>query len=133
MRDTEHFKKHLSLVTEINNEVISKVEIEDPFHHTKVFIYPTFWERVTLLFYRPRVIEVSVHVRSDGVSQGRWFQGADICEHCQRRRIDLSGAHPTKPGYEHSDERWCEACYYEYPVVKSVAHGLTNCEVESQS
>ena len=71
-------------------------------------------DRVTIC---PQTAEVRVHVRSNGVSQGRWFQGADICERCKRTRIDEPRHGPkADPGYHHGDERWCEGCYYEKPL-----------------
>jgi hypothetical protein len=112
MRDTEHFKKHLSVRTQIDNKTTGNVPVEDPFHHTTVVVGWNFWDWLKMLFSRKREVEIRVKVCADGVAIGRWFQGADICEHCKRTRIDGLGQHAYKPGYEHADERWCEACYY---------------------
>jgi hypothetical protein len=107
MRDTEHFKKHLSIVTwrQDNGGAVEKVDetpVEDPFHRTRVVLSWSLWDWLMFLFSR-REIEIVVHVRSNGVSQGRWFQGADICEKCKREKI--------VGGYKHGrDERWCLSC-----------------------
>lgn len=112
MRGTEHFKRHLSVITWRQDnggpvEKISEVQIEDPFHRTKVVIDWTFWGWLRMLFSR-RQVEIVVHVRSDGVSQGRWFQGADICEKCKRNRVD--GPTQPMPGCRESGEVWCDDC-----------------------
>lgn len=121
MRDTEHFKNHMQIVTEskvggVHQNDRRETPIEDPFHHTRFTIELGLWDWLKLLFSRRREIEVRVHVMADGCAIGRWFQGADICERCCRERIDLPGQHPTKPGYESCGQRICQACYYEYPV-----------------
>lgn len=123
MRDTTHFKKHLSVVTYLDDKQIGNVPCEDPFHTTNVHIVTSFWERLRNLFTRE--IVVRVHIRSDGVAWGRWFQGADICEKCKVTKLV---GHPTDPGYHHEDERWCEKCYYgiEEPSVASHAENSSN-------
>jgi hypothetical protein len=109
MRNTEHFKKHLSISTEIDGKRTSQVYVEDPFHTTTVTIGWSFLDWFKMIFQKKECV-VRVKVHSNGVSQGRWFRGADICEHCKSARIDLPGQHESKPGYEHGDERWCEDC-----------------------
>lgn len=116
MRTTEHFRKHLSIRTQIDHETVGDVPVEDPFHHTTVVVDFTLWEWLKMLFTRPRQVEVRVKVVADGVAIGRWFQGADICENCKRTRIDGPGQHGTEPGYHHGPERWCEECYYKLPI-----------------
>jgi hypothetical protein len=128
MRDTEHFKRHLWVVTDVDCKDVRTVAVEDPFHTTHVIVGWTFWGWLRMLFSRKREIDVRVKVRADEVALGRWFQGADICEHCKRQRIDGPGQHKTKPGYEHGDERCCETCYYEKPIPPSnqMAIGQSN-------
>jgi hypothetical protein len=116
MRDTEHFKKHLSIRVQVDGKTINDVPVEDPFHHSTIVHEIGWWDLLRALFRGGYRVEIRVKVVSDGVSQGRWFQGADICERCKRARIDGPGQHETKPGYEHGDERWCEACYYKDPI-----------------
>jgi hypothetical protein len=117
MRDTGHFKRHLSVVTWRQDnggkiEQIGDVPVEDPFHRTKVILLWSFWDFLKFLFSR-RTVEIVVHVRSDGVSQGRWFQGADIALHVKRNAVEnastarASGILPTPsisltvPGWSH--------------------------------
>lgn len=123
MRDTEHFKRHLSVETQIDGKRTGLVEIEDPFHTTTVNVGWSFWDWFKMIFQKKEMV-VRVKVRGDDVAIGRWFQGADICEHCQRARIDLPGVHRSKSGYEHGDERWCENCHNEEPV-QSIAQTLS--------
>jgi hypothetical protein len=115
MRDTEHMKRHLSIRTQIDNKTTSEIPVEDPFHHTTVIIEWSLWDWLKMLWQRK--VEVRVKVMSDGVSQGRWFQGADICENCKRRRIDGPKPDGCFHAYKQdgSDEQWCEACHYGYP------------------
>lgn len=129
MRDTEHFKNHMAVVTDIHAVSTGhtdhyRQEIEDPFIHNKTIIRWTLLEWLAMLFRWPREVEVRVSVQADGCAMGRWFQGADICERCCHRRIDLPGQHPTKPGYESCGQRICEACYYDYSPEESVAAGV---------
>lgn len=126
MRDTEHMKKHLFVVTKVDGNTINRLPVEDPFHTTKVTHIQewSFWDWLKLAFKRRWTVEVVVRVESDGVSQGRWFQGADICENCKRTRLDKPGQHPTKPGYESHDMRVCEDCYYERVIPLSDTSGL---------
>lgn len=117
MRGTDHFKKHMSVRVQVDGETTDNIPIEDPFHHTTVRVGISFWNWLKLLVKRPREIEVRVKIIHDGVALGRWFQGADICEKCKRARIDDARHGPhADPGYHHGDERWCEACYYDYPI-----------------
>jgi len=131
MFDTQlenRMKRHLSVVTWEDNKVLSEIPIDDPFHHTRINyeVRLTLWERIKLLFAGRITAEFRVHVRSDGVSQGRWFQRAIICDKCKRNRID-DPRHPPEHdhGYHHGDERWCEDCYYER-TIESKPTGLTN-------
>lgn len=123
MRDTEHFKNHLFILTEIDGVQTDYQAIEDPFHTTRVIVGWNFWDWFKMLFKTKREVHIRVKIGSDGVSQGRWFQGADICERCKRTRIDGPGEHESKPGYEHGQERWCEKCYYQdgIPGIESKA------------
>lgn len=115
MRDTEHFKNHLWLVTQTGDEPRKSVPIEDPFHTTRIEVELvwSFWDWLKMIFNRRERVKVLVKVQSDGCSQGRWFQGADICENCLRSRLT---GHSTKPGYESHGMRVCEDCYYERPI-----------------
>jgi hypothetical protein len=137
MRGTEHFKRHLSVVTWRQDnggpvEKVSEIEVEDPFHRTKVVLQWTVLEWLRMLFTR-REVEVVVHVRSDGVSQGRWFQGADICEKCKRARIgDPRDPAGHDPGYHHGAERWCQDCYYAVPITDGKPLTLTEAVEEAR-
>jgi hypothetical protein len=72
MRKTEHFKRHLSVVTWRQDnggrvEQVSEVPVEDPFHRSRITLDWTFWGWLAFLFSR-RQVEIVIHVRSDGVS-----------------------------------------------------------------
>lgn len=114
MRDTEHMKNHLFVVTRVNGKLIRRQPIEDPFLTNKTMHVQewSLWDWLKMIFTRRYEVEVITRVESDGVSQGRWFQGADICEKCRHNRIDTPGQHPTKPGYESHGMRVCQECYY---------------------
>ena len=130
MYGLERMKNHLSVVTEVNGKEINEVPIEDPFHTTTVTheMEWSFWDWLKLIFKRKETVTLRVKVRSDGVSQGRWFQRAIICDKCRRNRID-DIRHPVEHdhGYHHGDERWCEACYYDHPIPAPVANGCESC------
>ena len=115
MRPDDWMKKHLAIVTEVDGKQIGNLPVEDPFHTTNVTVGLSFWGLLKMLLgLAPREIHVRVKVRSNGVSQGRWFQRAEICEKCKRTRID-DIRHPQghDHGYHHGDERWCHDCYYD--------------------
>jgi hypothetical protein len=112
MRDTEHFKRHLEIVTETRVGGVScddrrSVPAEDPFHHTRVTVTIGLLDWLKLLFGK-REIEVRVHVKADGCAMGRWFQGKDICERCCRARLD-------DQSFEVDGLLVCEACRFGYP------------------
>jgi len=109
VRDTEHMKRHLFLETEIN-EKVNKIEaIEDPFITTTVTVGWNFWDWFRMLFeWNNREVRIRVKVRSDPISQARWFKGIDLCENCKKN--DLA------EGYEQVDmgnlgvQFWCKSC-----------------------
>src|SRR5208337_1217785 len=96
MRDTEHFKKHLSIRTQVDNKTVSNVPVEDPFHHTTVEHVVGFWDLLKALFRGSYRVEIRVKVCSDEVSQGRWFQDEDICECCKRPVIAWTAREQTR-------------------------------------
>lgn len=114
----ERMKNHLWVETRVDGKTIDRVPVDDPFHTTRVtheFEW-SLWDWFKMLFTRKASVTLVVHVGSDGVSQGRWFQRAIICDKCERARID-DPRHPAHDcGYHHGDERWCEDCYYEKPI-----------------
>lgn len=110
--DTEYLKKHLGVVISQDNQIISKVPVEDPFHTTSVTISYTWWEWFKMLFNN-RTTKIQVKVQADGVAIGRWMQGAIICQKCKVNRLDNPAYAKTgKLGYENNGERWCESCHY---------------------
>lgn len=134
MRDTSHFKRHLAVVTRTHwagesRTDVSQVQVEDPFHNTRVVMSWSLWKWLKLLFRWNRSVEITVLVEADGCAMGRWFQGADICEECKHARIDLAGSHPDKPGYQSRGMQICEACYYRHPIEASLSQGEQRGEV----
>lgn len=124
MRDCEHMKRHLSVVTHRDGELVSTQPVCDPFHTTRVIVGWSLWEAIKLLFSRNRETEICVAVSADGIATKRWFHGQDTCEKCRQIKI---GPHPTYPnsdtGYHHGDERWCESCHYDYSPEEAVKAG----------
>lgn len=113
MRDCEHMKRHLSVVTFRDGKKESEQPVCDPFHTTNVTIGFSLWDVVKMMFGK-RETTVRVSVVADNVAYKRWFQGQDTCERCLQTKIGPEpGVHPTEPGYHHGEERWCQACYYE--------------------
>lgn len=119
MRSLGHFKRHLATAVYVDNKLIKRTPVEDPFATVNTIVSPSFREWLRLLWKRE--ICVRVHIESDGVAWGRWFQGADICEHCKRSVIGYphDGSSAVDPGYHHGDERWCETCHYGYQAPKA--------------
>ncbi len=116
IRGTEHFKRHMAVITSVDGREICNQPIEDPFLRTRIVVGWTLWEWLKMLFTWDRHVEVVVHVRSDGVAQARWFRGEDVCTKCKRRPIGYphDGSSASKPGYESGEDRLCESCYYGY-------------------
>ena len=120
MRDTEHMKNHLFVVTRVNGELICRQPIEDPFLtcrtiHVKEW---SFWDWLKLIFKRRYEVHLLVKVESDGVSQRRWFLGPDICEKCKHERIEL-------PHYKRDGMSVCRDCY-DGIEREPVANGISN-------
>ena len=117
MRGTEHFKRHLSVRSSVDGKTIAAVNIEDPFHTTRVVVGWNLRDWLKMLFRRKREIEVCVKVQADGVATRRWFQGQDVCEVCKKTPIGYphDGSSAADPGYHEGTERLCERCYYGVP------------------
>lgn len=120
MRGTEHFKRHLSVVTEIDGQAVAYAPVEDPFHTTNVVLGWNLWDWLRMLFSWNREVIVRVKVRADPVAQRRWFQGQDVCEQCLREPL------PDDPR-DSGEERRCAACSSPTPPPEpgSTPHART--------